>query len=436
MTGLLCVIAACTADGYAAWLNSRQPYAEPRDQWPPVHSGDSDTLRRAEGSMLGLACGDAMGAFFEFKSPAHVRTLEARLGDNMRRMKGSDDFLRSCGVLGAFGDLPRGAWTDDTSMALCLASSLLVAGRHDPHDQLARYSRWLDEGYLSSTGRCFGAGHCTRRAICAFKERVHGMADGEARAAAEWRCGPENGAGNGCLVRVAPVAIFFSRDIEDAIWHAGESAGTTHDTVRTRVVLDACRYFGALVACAVRGYAKERLLSSSFCSEFRGLHGLCDEVRAIAEKSYACCPTAEMWCSRRNGYVLVSLEAALWAFANDGGSFEKGVMDIIRLGYDTDTIAAIYGQLAGACYGVDGIPADWVSDLMHADFIRCIGAHLCDADANARAATTHAPPEKVHRCASLRRGCECTGSDDTTPPESTQHCEAARLCPVDDINKD
>lgn len=374
---------------YVKWLDSKQPYEVSGYPLPPVFKSkeEEEFLRRIEGSMMGLACGDAMGAYFEFKSPVFIAELAEKLKEDMNKMKGSRDFLRRLGIIGTFGNLKKGAWTDDTSMALCLACSLLVTGKHDPYDQLIRYGRWVNEGYLSSTGGCFDVGAGTRTSISTFKERVRhlkskGMGENEIRMAVDCRCGPENGAGNGCLMRLAPVPIFFFRDVEDAIKYSGESAKTTHDTEQTKVSLDACKYYGALIACAIRGYPKEKLLSSSFCDEFSGLKGLCDEVREISKTSYRGMQISEKWRANGNGYVLISLEAALWAFANDEGSFEKGVMDIIKLlGYDTDTIAAIYGQLAGACYGIDGIPSDWGNDLMYGDFIKCISSHLYYAGA-------------------------------------------------------
>src|SRR5437773_11032287 len=104
---------------------------------------------RYRGCLLGLAAGDALGTTLEFESPGSFRPISDMVGG------------------GPF-DLAPGQWTDDTSMALCLAASLLEQGTFDPMDQLARYWRWYREGYLSSTGTCFDIGSTTSLALMQY----------------------------------------------------------------------------------------------------------------------------------------------------------------------------------------------------------------------------------------------------------------------------
>src|SRR3954451_9911081 len=115
---------------------------------------------RFRGSLLGLAVGDAVGTTVEFMAPGTFEPLRDMVGG------------------GPFG-LPAGAWTDDTSMALCLAESLVERGGFDPVDQLERYLRWYREGYRSSIGRCFDIGNATRAALEPFA-RTHEPFPGDA----------------------------------------------------------------------------------------------------------------------------------------------------------------------------------------------------------------------------------------------------------------
>jgi ADP-ribosylglycohydrolase len=108
---------------------------------------------RFRGALLGLAVGDAIGTTVEFKPPGTFVEVTDMVGG------------------GPFG-LPVGAWTDDTSMALCLAESLVERGGFDPVDQLQRYVRWYREGHLSSTGTCFDIGNATRKALHRSRRQV------------------------------------------------------------------------------------------------------------------------------------------------------------------------------------------------------------------------------------------------------------------------
>src|SRR4051794_16425048 len=138
---------------------------------------------------------------------------------------------------GPFG-LPAGAWTDDTSMALCLAESLVECRGFDPVDQLTRYLRWYREGRWSSTGRCFDIGNATRAALERF-ERTGEPYPGDAAPQA---------AGNGPLMKLAPVAMFYARDPAAAAERAAESARTTHGAPDAA---EACRYFARLLVAAL-----------------------------------------------------------------------------------------------------------------------------------------------------------------------------------------
>ena len=300
------------------------------------------TLERYLGSMLGLAAGDAVGAQVEFMRPGDFEPVTDMVGGGVFR-------------------LPAGAFTDDTSMALCLAQSLVERGGFDPVDQLERYLRWIREGYMSSTGRAFDVGGTCADAILRFE------------ATRQPYCGSTNPnrAGNGSIMRLAPVPLFFAREPEKAVEMSAASSRTTHGAPNA---VDGCRYLGALIVGAVSGASKEGLLSPRY-TPAPGLWErapLADAIREIADGSFMTKDPPEI---RGTGYVVDSLEAALWAF-HRGHSFEEGLMLAVNLGDDADTTAAVYGQLAGALYGVSAIPQRFRDRLVMRDLIEALAVRL------------------------------------------------------------
>jgi ADP-ribosylglycohydrolase len=147
--------------------------------------------------------------------------------------------------------LEPGHWTDDTSMALCLAESLIEKGGFDPADQMRRYVRWYGHGHLSATGRCFDIGVTTRAALNRFERNESVPYAGEAA----------DRAGNGSIMRLASVPLFFASTPEEAIARAADSSRTTHGA---REAVDACRYLAALLVGAVRGASKDELLAPRY----------------------------------------------------------------------------------------------------------------------------------------------------------------------------
>jgi ADP-ribosylglycohydrolase len=280
---------------------------------------------RYRGGLLGLAAGDALGTTLEFRRPGSFQPIDDMIGG------------------GPFG-LEPGQWTDDTSMALCLAESLVERQGFDPVDQLERYCRWREEGYLSSNGLCFDIGGTVSAALSTFR-----------RTGKAWAGSTDpRAAGNGSLMRLVPVPLAFARDPEQAILMSGDSSRTTHGA---RECIDACRYFGGLIVGALRGATKEQLLSDHHTPVpgFWDGHPLSPKIDAVASGSFKeKAPPA----IRGTGYVVDCLEAALWAF-HSSDSFEHGALAAANLGNDADTTGAVYGQLAGVYYGESGIPAGW-----------------------------------------------------------------------------
>ena len=303
------------------------------------------TQMRYQGCMVGLAVGDAVGTTVEFRPRDSFPPVTDMVGG------------------GPFG-LNPGEWTDDTSMALCLADSLVVSDGFDAVDQMDRYVRWMTEGYLSSNGSCFDIGNTVREALRCYQEEGEPMAGST---------DPQS-AGNGSLMRVAPVPLFFAADAGLAIHMSGESSRTTHGAM---TCVDACRYFGSLIVGAVGGTAKETLLSTRY-SPAAGLwegKPLCAEIDQIAAGSFKVKERGEI---SGSGYVVESLEAALWAF-HRSDTFRDGCLLAVNLGDDADTTGAIYGQIAGAYYGIEGIPEEWRQRIAEAELILRLADRLWEA---------------------------------------------------------
>ena len=291
---------------------------------------------RYQGALLGLAAGDALGTTLEFRPPGTFEPVTDMVGG------------------GPFG-LEPGQWTDDTSMALCLAESLVGCRGFDAADQMGRYLRWYREGYLSSTGRCFDIGNTVSAALHRFER------DGNPFAGSS---DPRSG-GNGSLMRLAPIPLAYARQPAEAVRLAGLMSRTTHAAPEP---VDACRYYAGLILGALRDEPKERLLEPRY-APVPGLwesEPLSPKIDAIAAGSFKTKRPSEI---RGTGYVVDALEAALWAFWSTD-SFEDGALAAVNLGDDADTTGAIYGQLAGAYYGVGGIPERWCSRLALGEQIR------------------------------------------------------------------
>ncbi len=288
-----------------------------------------DLIERYRGALLGLATGDAVGTTLEFKSPGSFAPIDDMVGGGPFHLK-------------------PGKWTDDTSMALCLAESQIEQQGFDPADQLERYLRWSREGHLSSNGRCFDIGNTVARALDHFSKTRDPYADPLIP----------------CLLAMAQLCAWLpcpfssptilrrrlkclARALEQ---HTGQGLAWMPAVI-----------FGGLIVGAVGGASKEALLSPYYCpvKGYWDKSPLVSEIAEIAAGSFKKRNPPDI---RGTGYVVQSLEAALWAFYSSE-SFREGLLLAVNLGDDADTTGAVYGQIAGAYYGEEGIPASWRSKL-------------------------------------------------------------------------
>ncbi|WP_246814052.1 ADP-ribosylglycohydrolase family protein [Ferrimonas balearica] len=303
---------------------------------------------RAEGALLGLALGDALGATLEFQARDVCPPLTDMVG-------------------GGLFELAPGQWTDDTAMALCLAHSLVATGRNDIADQMARYLRWYREGENSCLGECFNIDRTVRRALELFDQNGNPIAGINA----DWA------AGNGSLVRSAPLALFFhDAGLARAVTGAFVSCVTTHGEQR---VIEACELMAALlhrILNARQSMTKAQLLFELDPQLDKARANWHPEIQALANGDYRDKSRDDI---NSSSYVVHSLEAALWCFCHSE-SFAEGALLAANLGEDADTIAALYGQLAGAYYGASALPEVWLDKLYWRECISKLATLLLSAN--------------------------------------------------------
>lgn len=270
---------------------------------------------------MGLATGDAVGTTVEFQPRGSFLPVTDMVGE------------------GPFNLMP-GQWTDDTSMALCLATSLVNVGGFDARDQMKRYCDWQEWGYLSSTGECFDIGNTVSQALSQYKVSGNPFSGST---------NPRS-AGNGCLMRLAPVPMFYFPDRDRVLHFCGESSRTTHGAAEC---IDASRLLGDILFRALSGASKLDILLGE--PEIV----VSPSIKAIAQGDYRNKTIDDV---RGTGYVVESLEAALWCFWTTE-TYEQAILAATNLGDDADTTAAICGQVAGAYYGESAIPNHWLEQL-------------------------------------------------------------------------
>ena len=284
---------------------------------PATLTAARNLRERFVGTLFGLAVGDAVAAATQFRRPGSFSPVGDMIGG------------------GPF-DLPRGAWSDDTAMTLCLAESLLERDGFDARDQVERYSRWQQEGYLTSTGQCVGITASTARSLALAKWRrvvFPGSHDPE-------QLDPEP------LSRIASVALFYFASPETTLV---QSADASRTTCQAPAVLDACRRLGRALNSALSGQPKTKILV---------------EVAATTEAA-----------AQTNNTAATALAAALWAFSSTD-NFRDAVLRAANVGGNSDVVASVCGQLAGAHYGVSAIPPSWRSGLMQKDLIESYADRL------------------------------------------------------------
>ncbi|WP_243836984.1 ADP-ribosylglycohydrolase family protein [Psychromonas algicola] len=289
---------------------------------------------RIKGALVGLACGDAVGTTLEFKAKGTFEPLTDMVGG------------------GPF-NLKVGQWTDDMSMALCLAYSLVEQQEFDPVDQMDRYCRWYQDGYMSSNGDCFDIGITVSQALQDYINNGNPFSGST----------DPYSSGNGSIMRLAPIPIFYHHNYDDCIKYAGESSRTTHASAEC---IDASKLFASLIFNAFTAETKSAIFENNQYEPH------CEKIIAIKNREFITLDYDQLTGS---GYVVESLISALWCFIN-GNSFKECILLAANIGNDADTTAAICGQIAGAYYGFTEIPKEWRNQITMAKEIEQLALSL------------------------------------------------------------
>jgi ADP-ribosyl-[dinitrogen reductase] hydrolase len=299
---------------------------------------DPAVLDRALGALVGLAVGDALGTTIEFKQRDTYHPVTGMVGGGPFRLK-------------------PGEWTDDTAMALCLADSLIASGGVlDPRDLASRFVRWWDKGENSVNGYCFDIGIATSQALHGFKTTGQPTGSTDPRSA-----------GNGGIMRLAPAVLAARGDRDRAVDLARLQSLVTHAAAEC---LDAADALARVLHAGIAGEGGTALDAAAQA----GVPSA--KIHAIAQGSWRGKSRPSI---RSGGYVVDTLEAALWAVGTSG-DFAEAVLKAVNLGHDADTVGAVAGQVAGAVWGYDAIPQEWRATLAWHDAIVARGRRLWGVD--------------------------------------------------------
>lgn len=285
-------------------------------------------MSKLHDAIMGLVVGDALGVPVEFKQRDTYQVTD---------MIGYGTYNQ-----------PPGTWSDDSSMTLATLESIGRLGKIDPTNIMGNFFRWLEHADFTPWGKVFDVGTGTQRAISRYAKGIPVS-----------RCGGDNirDNGNGSLMRILPLALVphTGRDIIDV-------SSLTH---AHSISQNACLIYVSISDHLLAGESKEQAVAKG--------------IQAITSEEYARLPEIHQ-CERgeikSTGYVVDTLEAALWCFLNTD-NYRDCVLTAVNLGDDTDTVAAIAGGLAGILYGVGGdagIPEQWISNIARQEWIR----QLCE----------------------------------------------------------
>jgi ADP-ribosyl-[dinitrogen reductase] hydrolase len=305
-------------------------------------------INRVEDALLGIAVGDALGVPHEFSRRSVLKQNPVTDMD-------------------AFGThrVPKGVWSDDTSLSLCLAESLLYG--FNINDIARNFISWLYYNHWTATGTVFDVGIATRNSIDRLKEGVSPLISGGLF---------EYTNGNGSLMRILPL-IFFIKDkpIADRYEYVKQVSAITHGHIRSVI---ACFYYTEFALQLLKGvpaleaYNNNKTAVLSFLTEL-GINPdeiaffnrlLNDDIYLLEEKDIS-----------SSGYVVHTLEAAMWCLLTSS-TYQETVLKAVNLGEDTDTTAAVVGGLAGLLYTADNIPANWLTVLAKKEEITALAQEL------------------------------------------------------------
>lgn len=326
-----------------SWVDSSGQATPAQGRRKPASAVANGVESRYLGAVLGAACGDALGSIVRGRKPGHSQPVTGMSG-------------------GGPLELAPGAWTDDTALMLCLAQSLVEQGDFDAAHQASLYWDWHQEGRYSATGQPLGKVSDVSKAL----------------AATRWSGNPNSGPHDPrnwdaeSLTRVCSVVLFARRQPGEAISWSAEASRITNQSPG---VLDACRYWAAVLLAALAGADREALALEA--SRLIGQHWdrpLKPPVAALAASTIL--PTNA---PVPGTHVAVSaIHRVLWVLGA-GDDFRTGLLRLVNLGGHSDIQGTLYGQLAGIILGVDAIPAEWRGEILRRRFLESTARKLLKA---------------------------------------------------------
>lgn len=301
-------------------------------------------MAKMKDGIYGLCVGDALGV------PAEFRDRESLTKNPVVDMVG-----------GGFHNQPVGTWSDDSSMALCLAASIVETGGIHTNDIMKRFIDWYQHGEYSPWGECFDCGHTVAKALFRYHAGTTAALCGGNKVA-------DNG--NGSLMRILPIVYalypIYGMDLTSsgrAMEMIHKISGLTH---RHPIAQSACGIYINIASRLIGGMNLEEAVNDGIQSSldwyrrherFSGALPVWEKIQNIDE--FQRIPEMEI---KSSGYVADTLLAALWCLLNTD-NYKDCVLKAVNLGEDTDTTAAVAGGLAGLYYGYEQIPAEWIEKL-------------------------------------------------------------------------
>ena len=297
-------------------------------------------LKIVKGAVFGFAVADALGVPVEFEAR---ETLKERPVDKMRGY-------------GSY-DVPAGTWSDDTSMTLCTLNSIAQKGKIDLTDNISAFIKWADEGYMTPDGEMFDIGRTTCRALREYL-----------RTEDVFNCGGKSDLdnGNGSLMRILPVCLFncfTNSTMDEAIKNVHNISALTH---AHECSLIACGIYNFIVSELINSPEKESVILALSKAEryYKKFNEIKHYLRLFDKDFFR----TDIDLIKSSGYVVDTLEAAIWCLLNTN-NYKECVLKAVNLGGDTDTVAAVAGGLAGILYGYEDIPEEWINTLIKSKMI-------------------------------------------------------------------
>jgi ADP-ribosyl-[dinitrogen reductase] hydrolase len=290
---------------------------------------------RSEGTLLGLACGDALGRPVEFNSPGSIQREHGTLTEM---------------VGGGTWNKPAGTVTDDTDQMLCIARSLDENGIFDPQDVAERFVGWYESGP-------FDIGNMTRDALGRLRGNEESWQEVGKAVYEDLRTQPNAGAGNGSVMRCAPVAVAYSDDLDSLFYASVASSWITHADPR-------CTYGCALLNRVIAGLLHDEKEGHVVDSAIDFCREKADDEPGTDELFEAIQDVRELDTSvlSNSGYVVDTVQSSLY-YSLNADTFEDAVVDAVNAGGDTDTVGAVTGAVAGARFGASDIPERWTDEI-------------------------------------------------------------------------